>query len=210
MDRPAQGNWNAGMLEIGAFSATVEMVLATKGDPIYTAKLKELLPRIKEYFGWLGGTAARAIPYMDEDYRAQLAAMVREAKPQLDAMLAKSPFGVPISERTWAGGPEVVMFGFNAYLLHKAFPEIVGKEYVLDALDYILGRHPANNPRLPAAGVRTWPDKAPPDAVTVHAITGRSGCAARMAASSATARCCHRARSACVIQPPVTMTLPSR
>ena len=59
-------------------------------------------------------------------------------------------------------------------------------------------------------GTRTWPDRAPPDAVTVHAITGMPGCASRMAASSAAARCCQRDRSACVIQPPVTTTPPSR
>ena len=151
LDRPPQGNWNAGMLEIGAFSATVELVLATRGDPLYTAKLKELLPKIKPYFAWLGGTATLAIPYMDADYRAELAATVRATKPALDAMLAKNPFGVPISERTWAGGPEVVMFGFNAYLLHKAFPEIVGSGYTLDALDYVLGRHPATNLSLVSA-----------------------------------------------------------
>jgi hypothetical protein len=31
------------------------------------------------------------------------------------------------------------------YLLHREFPEIVGTQYTLDAIDYLLGRHPANN-----------------------------------------------------------------
>jgi hypothetical protein len=31
------------------------------------------------------------------------------------------------------------------YYLHKAFPSIIGPEYTIRALDYILGRHPANN-----------------------------------------------------------------
>ena len=145
VDRPAQGNWNEGALELGAVSATVEMVLATKGDPTYTAKLKSLLPVITQHFEWMGGTAVRAIPYMDADYRAQLASAVKEAKTKIDANLVTSPFGVPVSMDTWAGAGQVAMFGSNMYVLHKAFPEIIGPEYTINALDYILGRHPVHN-----------------------------------------------------------------
>jgi hypothetical protein len=145
VNRPPQGNWNEGMLEMASVSATVELVLATKGDPLYTAKLKSLLPVIIQRFDWLGGTAARAIPYMDADYRAQLADTIRKNKPALDAELAKTPFGVPVSMRTWAGAPQVVAFGTNMYVLHKAFPELIGPEYTLAALDYVLGRHPVHN-----------------------------------------------------------------
>jgi len=145
VNRLNRGDWNAGMLEAGSVSATVELLLATKGDPLYAAKLKELLPTIKQYFGWLGGNAVRAIPFMDADYRAQLGQSLKETMAKMDAELAKTPFGVPVSMGTWAGAPQVAMFGFNAYLLHKAFPEIVGREYTLAALDYILGRHPVHN-----------------------------------------------------------------
>jgi len=37
------------------------------------------------------------------------------------------------------------------YLLHKTFPEIIGPEYTLSALDYLLGRHPVNNLSLVSA-----------------------------------------------------------
>jgi endoglucanase len=145
INRPERGNWNAGMLDIGDVTATVELVLATKGDPFYTASLKKLLPVIKKDFMFLGGTATRALPYMDADYRTQLAQMTRDAKPGIDAEIAKTPFGVPVSMGTWAGGPLVAAFGNNMYLLHKAFPDIIGPQYTIDALDYILGRHPATN-----------------------------------------------------------------
>ena len=36
-------------------------------------------------------------------------------------------------------------FGTEMYLLHKAFPESIGPEYTLHALDYVLGRHPVSN-----------------------------------------------------------------
>ena len=145
VNRPDREEWMPGMLDLAAVTSTVEMVITTKGDPIYTAKLKELLPAIKQHIDWIGGTAVRAIPYMDADYRAQLASVVKAAKPKLDAELAKTPFGVPVAMGTWAGSGEVAAFGANMYLLHKAFPEIVGPEYTLAALDYILGRHAVNN-----------------------------------------------------------------
>jgi len=154
MDRPPQGNWNQGMFDMSAVAATVELVLATKGDPLYTAKLKSLMPVIAERFEFLGGTAARAIPFMDADYRAQLAAALKAAMPAMKAELNKTPFGVPVSMGTWAGAPLVVAFGTNMYLLHQAFPEIVGPEDTLAALDYVLGRHPVHNLSL-VAGVGT-------------------------------------------------------
>jgi len=31
------------------------------------------------------------------------------------------------------------------YDLHRAFPDIIGPEYMLRAIDYVLGRHPVSN-----------------------------------------------------------------
>jgi endoglucanase len=39
----------------------------------------------------------------------------------------------------------VISWAATNYHVHKAFPEIVGREAVLDGLTYILGRHPASN-----------------------------------------------------------------
>jgi endoglucanase len=132
-------------LDAAAVGATAEMILATKGDPLYTAKLQSLLPVIKEHFAFMGGAAVVAIPYMDAAYRETLAALVKQAKAKLDADLAKTPFGVPVGLGTWAGSGQVAMFGSTMYLLHKTFPEIIGKQYTLAAIDYLLGRHPVHN-----------------------------------------------------------------
>lgn len=146
LDRPDREEWMPGMLEMSAFSATVELVIATKGkDPAYTAKLKELLPVVARHFDWVVGPAVRAVAYMDGDYRAQIAELIKQAKPKLDAELAKTPFGVPVGMGTWAGAAQVAMFGSTMYLVHKTFPELVGTEYTLAALDYLLGRHPVHN-----------------------------------------------------------------
>ncbi|GAA0567011.1 glycoside hydrolase family 9 protein [Rhizomicrobium electricum] len=145
VNRPERGDWTAHMLEPAAVSATVELVLATKGDPIYTAKLKSLLPVIQKGFFFLGETAVRAIPYMDADYKAALRAATVAAKTQIDKELAKTPFGVPVSLGTWAGSGQVAQFGASAWMLHQAFPDVIGTEYTLAAIDYLLGRHPVHN-----------------------------------------------------------------
>ena len=125
--------------------ATIELLITSKGDKVYADRLRQLLPVIRQSFPFVGGAAVRAIPFMDADYRAQLVPLVRELKAKADSDDAGNPFGVPISDGSWAGSNQVVSFGTTMYLLHKAFPEIVGTEYTLAAIDYVLGRHPANN-----------------------------------------------------------------
>ncbi|MXP26831.1 glycosyl hydrolase [Altererythrobacter indicus] len=131
--------------EMSNIFATVELLITSKGDPIYAERLKQLLPIIRENFDWTGGAAVRAVPFMDTDYRTALIPMVKAMKAKVDSETANNPFGVPISEGSWAGSNQVVSFGTTMYLFHKEFPELVGTDYTLDALDYVLGRHPANN-----------------------------------------------------------------
>jgi len=125
--------------------AAVELLIATKDDA-YRRRLKELLPEIQRRFGFLGAVAVRAIPFMDADYKNALAGFTREYKTRIDSDVAKNPYGVPINvAATWAGSGAVLGFGSQMYFLHEAFPEIIGTEYTLRALDYVLGTHPASN-----------------------------------------------------------------
>ncbi|WP_229674086.1 glycoside hydrolase family 9 protein [Sphingomonas prati] len=126
-------------------SATIELLITTKGDKLYADRLRQLMPVIQQNFQWLGGPAVRAIPFMDAGYRAQLEPLVRAMIAKVDQDMTKNPFGVPISDGAWAGSNQVASFGTTMYLLHKAFPVIVGTDHTLNAIDYVLGRHPANN-----------------------------------------------------------------
>ncbi|GAA0548320.1 hypothetical protein FHS83_000978 [Rhizomicrobium palustre] len=152
-DRPGRDDM-PDWLDAAAVSATVELILTTKGDPLYTAKLKSLMPVVGKYFNFLAGEVVLAIPYMDASYRQELETLVKANKPKLDAELAKTPFNVPVGLGTWAGSGQVAMFGNTMYLLHKAFPDLIGKEYSLAAIDYLLGRHPVHNLSL-VTGVGT-------------------------------------------------------
>ena len=134
----------ARFLDLAKVSATVELILTTKGEAVYTDRLRTLMPAIEANFDRISGAAILALPYMDAAYRDRIKALVRAAKPKIDAELT-NPFGVPVAMGSWAGSGEVASFGSNMYLMHRAFPDLIGSEYTLRALDYMLGRHPANN-----------------------------------------------------------------
>lgn len=138
----------ARFLDLAKVSATVELILTTKGDAVYTARLRSLMPAIEANFDRISGAAVLALPFMDNAYRAKIRALVQAAKPRIDTEMAGNPFGVPIAMGSWAGSGEVAGFGANMYLLHRAFPDLIGPDYTLRALDYMLGRHPANNVSL--------------------------------------------------------------
>jgi len=142
--RDDSGNMSR-FLDLAKVAATVELVITTNGDKLYTARLQALTPAIEANFDRVSGAAVRAIPYMNTAYKARIRTLVTGVKPRVDKQLAGNPFGVPISMGSWAGSGEVASFGSNMYLMHQAFPDLLGPEYTLHALDYMLGRHPANN-----------------------------------------------------------------
>lgn len=143
-----------GQVEAADISATAELILATKGDKLYVERMKALMPFIADSFEHTAAPAVRVMPYMDAAYAKAIEALVRAAKAKIDARVGQNPFGVPIAEGSWAGSNEVAAFGATMYVLHQAFPAIVGKDYTLRAIDYLLGRHPANNLSL-VSGVGT-------------------------------------------------------
>ena len=134
-----------GMAAIGEWRAALELMIATDGGEPYKKRVKELFPTVRQHFAFSGWTAVLALPYMDADFKQQLEESVKSYKTELDADLAKTPFGVPPSLGTWGGSSQVASFGAQMYFLHKAFPQIVGPEYTLRAVNYLLGTHPASS-----------------------------------------------------------------
>ncbi len=83
---------------------------------------------------------------------------LREAVRRDFAALAKkqatdSPFGVPYTPYIWGAGWEIERFGVEQFYLHQAFPDIVTPEYMLNALNFMLGVHPGSNTASFASGV---------------------------------------------------------
>jgi len=138
------------------WSAALELTIATKGAEPYKSRLKELFPLMitplqMDFRGW---TAVRALPYLDASAKEQMREAVKTYVADLDQKLAVTPFGVPPSLRTWGGSGAVVDMAIRMYFLHKAFPDLVGPEYTLRAVNYILGTHPVSSTSY-VAGVGT-------------------------------------------------------
>jgi len=138
-------NTTGSNLQHAEIEAAVELLITTHGGEIYRQRLKKLLPTINEEFAFVGGTAARALPFMDQKFKNGVATALAAYGPRMQAMIAENPYGVPISRGGWGGAGWVTRFASEAYLLHQAFPESIGPEYTLHALDYVLGNHPASN-----------------------------------------------------------------
>jgi len=149
---PRRGSFGAGL----EWNAALELTIATHGAEPYKSRLKELFPQVitpqqMEFRGW---TAVRALPYLDASAKDQMREAVKTYMAGLDKKLDATPFGVPPSLGTWGGSGAVVDMAIRMYFLHKTFPDLVGPEYTLRAVNYILGTHPVSSTSY-VAGVGT-------------------------------------------------------
>jgi len=148
----ARGGFNTGL----DWAAALELTIATNGAEPYKSRLKELFPQMitPQQMGLRGWTAVRALPYLDASAKDQMREAVKTYMAGLDKQLDATPFGVPPSLGTWGGSGAVVDMAIRMYFLHKTFPDLVGPEYTLRAVNYILGTHPVSSTSY-VAGVGT-------------------------------------------------------
>jgi endoglucanase len=138
------------------WAAALELTIATHGAEPYKSRLKELFPQMitPQQMDLRGWTAVRALPYLDASAKDQMREAVKAYMEDTERKLAATPFGVPPSLGTWGGSGAVVDMAIRMYFLHKAFPDLVGPEYALRAVNYILGTHPVSSTSY-VAGVGT-------------------------------------------------------
>ena len=147
-----RGGFGVGM----DWAAALELTIATHGAEPYRSRLKELFPQMitPQQIGFRGWTAVRALPYLDASAKDQMREAVKTYMAGLDKQLDTTPFGVPPSLGSWGGSGAVVDMAIRMYFLHKTFPDLVGPEYTLRAVNYILGTHPVSSTSY-VAGVGT-------------------------------------------------------
>jgi endoglucanase len=148
------GRGDAGMGQ--DWAAALELTIAMNGADPYKSRLEELFRQMitPQQMGIRGWMAVRALPYLDANAKDEMREAVKTYLASLDKELATTPFGVPPSLGTWGGSAAVVDMAVRMYFLHKAFPDVVGPEYTLRAVNYILGTHPVSSTSY-VAGVGT-------------------------------------------------------
>ena len=138
------GNVTGGQLEQEELDAAVELLICTR-DTVYSNRIHKLLPFIKNRFAMNAVPAVLAIPYMDDSYKKEIKALVEKYKIQLNSYGAANPFGVMITTGGWAGNGQVIRMALACYWMNRAFPELIGPEYVYRGLHYIFGFHPGSD-----------------------------------------------------------------
>jgi endoglucanase len=152
----ATGNGHANSAIGQDWAAALELTIATKGAEPYKSRLMELFPQVitPQQMGTRGWMAVRGLQYLGANAKNEMREAVKTYITGLDTQLDSTPFGVPPSLRAWGGSGAVVDMAIRMYFLHKAFPDIVGSEYTLRAVNYILGTHPVSSTSY-VAGVGT-------------------------------------------------------
>jgi hypothetical protein len=134
--------------------AALQLYMTTKNEK-YHRKFDELIwPQLDSALVWNIATAAKAVPYMPQGYGARLEKYVLNYRGISDSLVRQNPYGVPIGTRGWAGNYELINWSIANYFLNKGYPDIIGREQVYRALDYVFGCHPYSNLSF-VAGVGT-------------------------------------------------------
>jgi hypothetical protein len=104
-------------------------------------------------YGWVVG---RVLPLInDANFTSTITNAVKVLFDTIQSQGKETPYGVPYKPNIWGAGWDIQHFGFKQYFLHAAFPGIVTDEYMLAAMNFILGCHPGSNTASFASGVGT-------------------------------------------------------
>lgn len=145
------GNTTGGPLLDEKLQAALELRAAT-GQQKYADTLAAHFSEMTQQFNRRALLCVQALPYLDASYRPKVEALVKNYQQQvLDKMHTQNPYGVPVTGGGWAGSGAVINFGVTNYFLHRAFPQLIGKEHVFNSLHYLFGTHPGSDISLVSA-----------------------------------------------------------
>ncbi len=134
-------------------ATAVELFITTR-KKLYADFLFQHRDEIASRFERVGWMVARVLPYLNDQTFTD--AMTMAAKMQyanVQEQGRKTPFGVPYEPNIWGAGWGIQNFGYHQYFLHEAFPQIFPTDYMLHAMNFVLGCHPGSNTASFASGV---------------------------------------------------------
>ena len=136
------GNTTGGKLEHEQLKAATELLITT-GEAKYAQVIEKLLGQVD--FSFHASWFIRALPHMSTAFKEQVKIKAQAYQKELVDIETQNPFGVVITDGGWAGSGWVIRHAINNYYVHKAFPELVSRESVLQGLNFLYGTHPAHN-----------------------------------------------------------------
>jgi hypothetical protein len=133
--------------------AAVELWLTTR-KPEYGQVLIDNRQQIVKHADELAWSIGKALHLItDKHFIDELRGAVAANFARMIEQQKANPFGVPYRPHIWGAGWDIQRFGVDQYYLHRAFPDIVSSEYMLNALNFVLGVHPGENTASFVSGV---------------------------------------------------------
>jgi endoglucanase len=153
--KSARSSYTPARAELQAIIAAVELLVTTQDDT-YRQFLLSKSPLIIEAVSWVGWAVAMVLAELNNPaFQDTFQAAIKEYANNLATEAAQNPFGVPYSADTWRKHSPVWGVSWNLlsravdlFYMHRAFPEMVDPQIILDTLGYVLGCHPVSNTSL--------------------------------------------------------------
>lgn len=136
---------------MGDMGTNLQLYGATREERYLTAFEKQIWEALDWNVVACMQTALDAVPYLDEAYRERLRPYVEQYARYVRAFDTQNPYGVPIGLGNWAGSGEVLNFGITVCYAHLYFPDLVGKDEIFRASNWLFGCHPYHNYSFVAA-----------------------------------------------------------
>lgn len=151
----AQSLWetNQNARPLMKVQAATELLLTT-GETKYKNYFLENSNVISESIqrtGWLLGRVMKEID--DDNFTKSIEDSVTVLRDRIELERKENPYGVPYKPNIWGAGWGIQRFGVEQYFLTTGFPEIFSNDYMLHALNFVLGCHPGTNNASFASGV---------------------------------------------------------
>ena len=137
--------------QMGGMATNLQLYAATHEKHYLDSFIEQIWPALEQNATGNLQTALDAIPYMDEAYKQRLRPYVQKYQEYILSFDKDNPYGVPIGLGNWAGSGNVVSFGTTICFAYLYFPDIIRKDDLYRAANYIFGCHPYHNYSLVAA-----------------------------------------------------------
>lgn len=133
--------------------AAVELYRTT-GEDVYKDHILDNRAFIIDNFRAIGWAVSRVVHDIgDADLTNAMHAAAADYYQDIEASMSNTPYGLSFEMQLWGRGWTLQGQAVRQYFLHKAFPDVFGKEYLLNVIHYILGRQPGSNNQSYASGV---------------------------------------------------------
>ncbi len=142
---------NPKKMKYGISATNLQLYAATQEKSYLKAFQKEIWKDLDNFLPNMMQTALDAVPYMDDAYKKKLRPYMKKYNEYIQDFDKQNPYGVPIGLGNWAGSNFVLNFGTTVCFAYLYLPDIISKNEIYRAANWLYGCHPYHNYSFVAA-----------------------------------------------------------